>query len=662
MRDTLRLVIFCVLACLAFGQIADAEEPAMQLTIDAKSDGKAISPDLMGVFYEDLSHAADGGLYAELVRNRSFEFSQAERDDWNGLTGWELIERDGGEGKLILSTGAPIHPNNPHYLTLGVRKDQGSTGIRNSGYDGIALKAGERYRFSVFARQLADRAGPLRVQLESKDGKVLCAADLPTLNTKWTKYETILTPDETDTDARLILLATRPGRIGIDMVSLFPVKTFHDRPNGLRADLAQAVADLKPRFVRFPGGCLVHGDGLDNMYRWKNTVGPVEQRKADRNIWGYHQSVGLGFFEYFQFCEDIGAKPLPVLPAGVSCQNSGAGITGRWGRGQCAIAIEDMPAYIQDVLDLIEYANGPADSTWGSVRAAAGHPEPFGLKYVGIGNEDHITPEFEQRFKMIFDALKQKHPEITVIGTTGPGLRGEDYDKGWAFAEKLEVPVLDEHGYLPPDWWWDHLSFYDTYLRNKAKVYLGEWAAHERNRANTLRSAIAEAAFLTSLERNGDVVIMSSYAPLFAKLGHVNWRPDLIYFNNTDVFLSINYYVQQLFSLNAGDRYLDEQLQGLPEGERFAVSAVRDSATGDVIIKLVNGQSEAKTLSIKLEGATNLAGKAMTTVLAGEDPDAVNEGDTTIRPISGEIAVGQAFDYQAPANSLTVIRIPRQTR
>jgi alpha-L-arabinofuranosidase len=404
--------------------------------------------------------------------------------------------------------------------------------------------------------------------------------------------------------------------------------------------------------MRFPGGCLTHGDGIGNIYRWKDTIGPIEQRKGQANIWRYHQSVGLGYFEYFQFCEDIGAKPLPVLAAGVSCQNS----TRTRETGQQCIPMADMPAYVQDVLDLVEYANGPTNSVWGAKRAAAGHPASFGLKYLGVGNEDKQTDGFRERFKMIYDAIKAKHPEITVVGTVGPAPKGEDFDLGWKFAGKLSVPIVDEHYYQSPQWFWDNLNRYDNYDRTKSKVYVGEYAARDAKSRSTLRAALAEAAYLTSLERNGDVVQFASYAPLLARRGHVNWSPDLIFFNGTEVFPTISYYVQQLFGKNSGDTYLCTTVSNPKE---FVASSVRNSATGDLIVKLVNGADTPKLLRIELNGVTTLPHSATKTVLTGANADVVNPegGAPEAKPQMSSIDVGPAFDYEAPANSLTVIRL-----
>jgi alpha-L-arabinofuranosidase len=642
-------------ACLAQAVLA-ADEPTT-LTVQAGSPGKPISPDLFGIFFEDLNYAADGGLYAELVQNRSFEYAMVEQPGWNNLTAWELQQR-GGQGGVVIEYGVPLNANNPHYTVLEIRKP-GDVALVNSGFDGIPVKAGEKYDVSLFARQLyigarwgsEKRTGtlPLVVRLEGADGSVLGEAKFDVTERAWKRFSATLTASKTDPKARLAVVGSAPGGIALDEISLFPEKTFHNRPNGLRADLAQTIADLHPKFVRFPGGCLTHGNGLPNLYRWKDTIGPVEQRKGQPNLWGYHQSVGLGYYEYFQFCEDIGAKPLPVLAAGVSCQNSGhmAGI------GQQAIPMEDMPAYIQDVLDLIEWANGPVTSKWGAKRAAAGHPEPFGLQYLGIGNEDHITPEFNQRFKMIFDAVKKAHPEITVVGTVGAWPAGFDYDEGWKTATELKVPIVDEHYYQKPEWFLANGSRYDGYDRAKSKVYVGEYAS----RGNTLFNALAEAAYMTSLERNGDVVHMASYAPLLAKVGHTQWTPDLIYFTNEGVFPAVNYYVQALFGRNSGDRWLLSKID--PATKDLAVSAVRDSKSGDLILKLVNTSREPKPLRIALDGAKKLSASATATVLAG-DPGAKNDAGKapTVTPKTTTLAVGPTFTYDAPASSLTVVRIP----
>lgn len=440
------------------------------------------------------------------------------------------------------------------------------------------------------------------------------------------------------------------GTVAVDMVSLFPIDTYKGRKNGLRRDIAETIAALKPAFVRFPGGCLAHGDGLDNIYQWKNTIGPVEQRKGDKNIWNYHQSMGLGYFEYFQFCEDIGAKPLPVIAAGVSCQNSAR----RRGDGQECVPMEDMLQYIQDILDLVEYCNGPSTSEWGSKRAAAGHPEPFNLEYIGIGNEDHITPEFEARFKMIYEAVKDKYPEITVVGTAGPGEAGKDYEEGWKIARKLGVPVVDEHYYKGWGWFLENLHRYDSYPRGGSKVYLGEYASW----GSALENALAEAVYMTSLERNGDVVEFASYAPLLARVGHTQWNPDLIYFDGKQVYPSVNYHVQKLFSLNRGDTYHADVVTEDGGKSMLYPSCVRDSHTGDIIVKLVNMDGRERKANIDLNPFKRIRTEAALTVLAG-DAKAKNEPGkpASVIPAESRIKVKKSFGYTMPAHSLSVIRI-----
>jgi alpha-N-arabinofuranosidase len=686
LHQTINLLVLIV--TLAACRQTFAQTPATTLVIDLAQPGKAISPDLFGVFFEDLNYAADGGLYAELIQNRSFEYQATEQPTWNSLTSWELVTRGNGKGSIVIDAAYPIHPNNPHYAVLQVTQPGEGVGLINAGFDGIPIKAGESYNVSLFARRLytgnrwspapagkdvslsaPQREGqsrPLIVRLESKDGEILGEASLEMPGKEWTHLTATITANRTDEAARFVILMNAKGGLGLDVISLFPKKSFLGRSNGLRADLAQVIADLKPKFMRFPGGCLAHGNGLGNMYRWKDTIGPIEHRKEQSNLWGYHQTVGLGYFEYFQFCEDIGAKPLPVVAAGVCCQNSG--YTG--GTGQNGLPLEQMANYIQEILDLIEWANGPETSTWGAKRAAAGHPKSFNLEYLGVGNEDAQTDVFRERFKMIYDAVKAKHPEITVIGTVGPNPSGADYEAGWKFANEQHLEMVDEHSYKPPQWFFQNLTRFDAYDRAKSKVYLGEYAAHDTGRTNTLRSALAEAAYMTSLERNGDIVRLASYAPLLAKQGHMQWKPDMIYFNNTNIVRTANYYVQQMFAQNQGDVYLTNKVtdDSSPSADTaksdggakpdFAVSLVRDSRTGDLIIKLVNASSASRPLRVDLSGEKNISGKAIKTVLTGDLLGANSfDNPISIAPQTSTIEAGRSFDYEAPAHSLTVIRI-----
>ncbi len=630
--------------------------PTAEVIIKADQP-KAISMDLFGIFFEDLNYAADGGLYAELIQNRSFEYSSADHPDWNFLTGWELIQHS-AKCSLALETEEPVHPNNPHYVVLNIEADHGEVGLRNTGFDGIVINTGDHYSVSFFARRLSGEIGAMSVRLESRTGKVLGKSTLAKPTGEWAKYTATIQSTGTDRHARLVLVTTGEGSLALDVISLFPEKTFHNHPNGLRADLARIIADLKPKFIRFPGGCLAHGDGLDNMYRWKDTIGPIEARKEQPNIWNYHQSVGLGYYEYFQFCEDIGAKPVPVVPAGCCCPNTGARFTGLWEQGQQGLPMEEMPDYVQEVLNLIEWANGPVTSTWGAKRAEAGHPAPFGLEYLGVGNEDRITTVFKERFKMIYEAVKAKYPEIIVIGTVGPRPDGEDYDEGWKYAHEINLEMVDEHGYKSPDWYWDNLHRFDAYDRTATTVYLGEYAAHDIGRVNSLRSALGEAAYMTSLERNGDIVRLASYAPLLAKQHRTQWLPDLIYFDNTTISPSINYYVQQLFSLNAGDVYLPTIVNFENDTQLFTSSCVQDTNSGDIILKLVSRAEVPLQVSINLSAVTTIEPTATCTVISG-DPFADNPfgQPATILPETSKLMVAPQFIYAVPAHALSVIRM-----
>lgn len=646
-----------------------AETPAGEATLSVDcTSTKPISPHLFGIFFEDINYAADGGLYAELVQNGSFEYDGTEQRDWTYLSFWTPVKRGGGTGNLSARSASPLHPNNPHYAAVEVLEPGEGFGLTNTGYDNIGVRAGETYKGSLFAKQLfmgkawspdnkiKDRPMPVRVQLETASGEVLAMAELKVEGLQWKQLTWSFSPTKDADDGRLVVLGCEKGGFALDQVSLFPGKTFRGHSNGLRADLAQTIADLHPKFMRFPGGCLVHGDGLTNIYHWKATVGPVQERKGQRNIWGYHQSAGLGYFEYFQFCEDIGAEPLPVVAAGVCCQNSGFSP----GQGQEGLSGAAFDAYLQDVLDLIEWANGPADSKWGAVRAAAGHPKPFGLKFVGIGNEDMITPVFKERFKRLHDAVRAKHPEITVVGTVGPAPDGEDFTAGWAFGREEKVAVLDEHYYCPPEWFWKNLSRYDSYDRKGPQVYVGEYAAHEKNRHNTLRTALAEAAACTSFERNGDVVKFSSYAPLLSRVNHTRWRPDMIYFTPTEIVLSVNYQVQKLFGQNAGDQLLADTVAGVAGRERFSRSVVRDSKTGDIIVKLVNGDDTPLEVAVTLKGAASTTAKASLTLLGGLAAEAENElgKPAEVLPATKTVEGTDRFKLSLPKNSLTVLRIP----
>ncbi len=631
------------------------------LTVQADAQPKAISPHLIGIFFEDINYAADGGLYAELIQNRDFEYDPTENRNpaWGPTYAWSLTKADGTTAQPTIATERPLHANNPHYVSLPA--GEGLT-LQNSGYEGIALSQGQRYDLSLYGRLAQGaKAAKLKVELVDAEGHTVAEGKLTLTGDAWKQQTLTLTASATTDKATLRLTPEGTGDIHLDMVSLFPRQTWNGRKNGLRADLAQALADLHPKFVRFPGGCIAHGDGISNIYDWKGSVGPLEARKPLYNQWGYHQTRGLGYHEYFQFCEDLGAEPVPVVAAGVPCQNSGRAsyhshneVT--TGGQQGGIPMEDMPQYVQDVLDLIEYANGDARTTeWGKRRAANGHAKPFNLKYIGIGNEDLITDLFKERFTMIYEAVRAKYPEVTVIGTTGPWCEGSDYEEGWEFATQMQIPMVDEHYYNTPGWFIHNRDYYDRYDRTKSKVYLGEYAAHLPGRPNNIETALAEALYLTDVERNADHVTMTSYAPLLAKEGHTQWNPDMIYFNNTEVKPTTDYYAQQMYGQNVGTQYLPADLlidtERADARIRVGSSVVRDEETGDVIVKLVNLLPVSVDVKADLTAVVSADQPATVTVLSGQP------ADKQAKPVSEATTLGSAFSRTLPAYSFTVVRI-----
>ena len=561
------------------------------LTVSPNQE-KTISDKLIGIFFEDISYAADGGLYAELIQNRDFEYTSKDHRGWNATTAWHSNK------PIEISSEHPLHPNNPHYVIMAMDT------LWNEGWDGIVVEKGKKYDFSMFVFAGGQKQDFL-VQLVGQKGQVLAQSRLKTRASDWQQFSTVFTAKASDEKARLVIIPQKMARVGVDMISLFPQETFKNRKNGLRKDLAQVIADLHPKFVRFPGGCMSHGQGLENIYHWNHTVGPLQSRKPDFNIWNYHQTRGLGFFEYFQFCEDIGAEPLPVLAAGVPCQNSANNAEGIGGQ-QGGIPMADMPAYVEEICNLIEWANGdPATNEWAKMRADAGHPKPFNLKYLGLGNEDIISTVFEERYEMICKAVRERYPDIKICGTVGPfHSPSADYTEGWDFTKKhpdLQY-MVDEHYYESTGWFMHNRDYYDSYDRTAAKVYLGEWAASTNVKRPNVETALAEALYLTDIERNGDVVEMTSYAPMLSKDGHSNWNPDMIYFSNTHIRTTPAYEIQRLFSVYGGDRYIKLQFSNLDSqlAHRIGASVVRDSKTGKRYLKLVNALPS--TLKIHVEG------------------------------------------------------------
>lgn len=552
-----------------------------------------ISDKLMGIFFEDISRAADGGLCAELLQNGDFEYNgEDHQHQWKATTAWQ--------GNVNVATDNGVSQNNPHYAIVG------DTPIYNIGWDGIAAKRGMVYEVSFQARCLDGKKKQLTVALVNKEGLPMAQAKMKVEGDQWAEYQAQLCITDkykgelgTDKDIRFAIFPKGEEKVGVDLVSLKPQDTY--KGHGLRKDLAEAIADLKPRFVRFPGGCMLHGQGLDNIYHWKESVGPQKDRKPAYNIWGYHQSRQLGFYEYFQWCEDMGAEPLPVLAAGVPCQNSVANSLGVAGQ-QGGIPMKDMPQYIQDVLDLVEWANGdPATSKWAKLRADAGHPAPFHLKMIGIGNEDLISTDFETRYLMICKAVKEKYPQLEVIGTVGPfHWPSSDYIEGWKLAKAHSniIDAVDEHYYEQPGWFINHQDYYDQYDRKAPKVYLGEYASRG---ADALDNALAEGIHLCNVERNGDVVEMASYAPLLSKDGYSNWSPDMIYFNNNNVRASESYKMQRMFGQHAGDTYISSVLELPAELKKYVgTSVVKDSKTGKTWLKVVNALP--RILKLKVGG------------------------------------------------------------
>ncbi len=612
-----------------------------EVTVNASSP-KAISDMLMGIFFEDINYSADGGLNAELVQNGDFEYAPDENrhnKKWGQTTAWSV------EGNLRLDTSQlGISENNCHAVSVSVEEGSLGASLRNLGWDGIAVCQNQKYDLSLYLK-----GGKVKVSLMDGD-KTLVSVVLNS-SKDWKKVRSTMSPMADCDSAVLDIQPLTTGAIAIDMVSLMPQDTY--KGHGLRKDLAEALEALHPKFLRFPGGCLTHGDGLDNIYNWKETIGPVEERKPLRNLWNYHQSRRIGFYEFFVMCEDMGMEPLPVLAAGVPCANSSVGGNGQQG----GIHIDKMGDYIQDVLDLIEWANGDATTVWGRKRIEQGHKKPFDLKMIGIGNEDLISPTFTERYLMICKAVKEKYPDIKICGTVGPFYYGPDYDEGWKVAteNKSVIDMVDEHYYLPPGWFIYNQDFYDMYDRNAPEVYLGEWAAHGPGRKSTIETALAEALYYCSLERNADVVRMSSYAPLLARERHTQWNPNMIYYNNVEVKPTVGYFVQKMCGSSQGDQYLEsvittkERRHGVKE--RLAASAVRDSKTGKAYLKLVNILPVDVDAHLTLTGLLETEKTCKTTVLTG------SYDSTTARPSEGEVTLSDDCHLTLPAYSFTLIEI-----
>ena len=651
-----------------------------QKPMNAPAGGKAISDELIGIFFEDISSAADGGLYAEMVQNGAFEFSPVERDGWGAGTAWKMIRPGHSLGWLEVRNDNPVHPNNATYMRLNIERTKEYSdyrgwkgfGIQNDGFDGFSVKAGEKYDFSAYFRNVDASAKQVRVVLIEQqpqkgwrpvDPKLLAEAIIDVTDNNWKKYEAVLTPDTCSQNALLQILVLNNGALDIDVVSLMPEDTY--KGHGLRKDLAQALADLQPKFMRFPGGCVVHGggDGFWDTYRWKTTIGPKEQRRPLKNTWGYHQSMGLGYFEYFQFCEDLGMEPVPILPCGVSCQGANGGWSMWPTQAQDVVPMSEMDEWVDEAIDLIEWANGdPATNKWAKMRADAGHPAPFNLKYLGLGNEEKISPEFCERFKYIYERVTKAHPEIVIVGTAGPGSHAgnPDYENGWKLADELGMPIIDEH-YYEPNTYFLKSRQYDNYPRDrKTKVYLGEYAAKDKK----LIDALAEGLYLLHVERNGDVVAMTSYAPLFARKTNTNWNPDMIYFDNERPYLTCSYYVQQLFGQSSGNYYYGDcvKFEGdaadviqPQEDVHYGQSVVLNTKTRQLFVKICNAGGEAKKANIDLSrfGIKKLATK---TVISGDANDENNYDAQPIAPVKEQIKAQKKFSLDIAPYSFVMLQ------
>lgn len=661
LKKLIRTVAYCGLFSNVFCNLTlYAQESVLQ--VDTRNIKAEIPETLFGIFYEDINFAGDGGLYAELVKNRSFEFYLPK-------TGWSepgynaySFNVDGGSSSL-LKYGT--EDGNQTYLQVHIAKDEGYALI-NEGFRGMGIKEGRTYRFSVMAAPGKGAVQALIATLIDDDGQDIGSVRIPITGSDWTAYEQVLTANQTAEKARLKLTFEGEGDLNIDMVSLFPTDTWKGRKNGLRKDLVSLLYDMQPGFLRFPGGCIVEGRTLAGRYQWKKTVGPVAERTAQINRWNtefshrptpdYFQSFGLGFFEYFELAEDLGAEPLPILGCGMACQfNTGE-----------LVALDQLDPYIQDALDLIEFANGLVSTPWGKLRAAMGHPEPFNLTYIGIGNEQW-GPEYVERLELFNRAIREQYPEIKIVGSSGPFAEGDFFDYGWEKMRELGVDIVDEHYYKNPEWFLKNAHRYDDYPRTGPKVFAGEFAAqsinttHPENK-NNWYTAMTEAAFITGLERNADLVNMISYAPLLAHADAWQWKPDLIWFNNLESYGTANYYVQKLFANHTGTHLLEitETDKPLTGEQGLYASSALDKNTGELIVKLVNTNTTEQAVSVAVTG-NKLKSKGKLILLESTDPEAENSFEEPLKVVPREIAVkttGNSLKLKLHPTSVSIFRLP----
>ena len=632
---------FCLAAACLFSTVLSAKQADNKLVIQANKIGAPIQPTMYGLFFEDINYAADGGLYAELVKNRSFEFPQH-------LMGWDTF------GNVKLMDDGPFE-NNPYYVQLSTPNHPHlQTGLENEGFFGMGIAADEEYRFSVWARGENQKIRVDLVNSNRAEEKQHHASATIDINSKeWKQYEVILKSSATDAKASLRIFLETPGVVDLEHISLFPVDTWKGHRNGLRKDLAQALYDINPGVFRFPGGCIVEGTTLETRYDWKQSVGPVENRKLNENRWNttfkhrlypdYFQSYGLGFYEYFLLSEELEAEPLTIVNCRLSCQYQND-------HDSAHVAVCDLGEYIQDALDLVEFANGDTTTTWGKLRAEMGHPAPFNLKYVGIGNEQW-GKEYPERLKLFVEAFRKTYPEINIIGSSGPYSGGEDFDYLWPEMKKLKVDLVDEHFYNNEAWFLSQGSRYDNYDRKGPKVFAGEYACHVKdNKYNHFYPALLEAALMTGFERNADVVHMATYAPLFAHVEGWQWRPDMIWFDNLNSVRTCSYYVQQLYGHNAGTNVvpltMDKKAVSGQEGQNgLFASAVWDKNNHCYIVKVANVSDETQPLSLTFEGLKKnkklINGERITLSAENDKQENTIENPDTITPQTSTFEVAQ---------------------
>jgi alpha-L-arabinofuranosidase len=658
-KQQLRFLAF-VLSIMFIGSesLAQSDKP---ITVKANQLKATIQPTMWGIFFEDINLGADGGIYAELVKNRSFEF-------FKPLMGWTVQRKQFREGDVLILNRKEENTANPRFIRITANNAAKSDlGLTNEGFRGMGIKKGVNYDFSVMYRQ-ATPAVKLHVELVDSIGRNIGGATLAPAESgnDWHKAAVKFTATQTVPKAKMNLWFEGNGVIDLDIISLFPGDTWKNRPGGMRADMVQLLADMKPGFIRFPGGCIVEGYDLSQRYRWKNTIGPIDQRQLIINRWNfefahrpapdYFQTFGLGFFEYFQLAEDVGAEPLPILNAGMACQFNSAEL----------VPLDELDPYVQDALDLIEFANGDAKTKWGKVRAQMGHPEPFNLKMMGVGNENW-GPQYLERLKVFTKAIKAKYPNIKLVNSSGTDPNGERFDYLNSELRKMNADIIDEHYYRRPEWFLENAKRYDNYPRNGSKVFAGEYAAQSDkmvsvSNKNNWQTALAEAAFMTGLERNADVVNLASYAPLFAHAEGWQWTPDMIWVDNLRSYGTPNYYVQKLYSLNKGTNVVPMVMgnEAVAGQDSLYANAAIDKATNELILKLVNASGKLQKKEITIDGVKGLQTTGKLIVLKSDNLDQVNTFDnaTAISPKEQEINI-QAKKVSVPLApySFNIIRV-----